>query len=118
MYHLIKENLNRSHHNSQLQVCEHAHQNCVKGNNSDILLFLTARAFGTLSYLTFILMLILMAKGYTITRGKLTSASTIKISVFFTLYFVTFVVLFIYEALVRNYWKAVMAICECMSKIN
>lgn len=59
-----------------------------------------ARAFGTLSYLTFILMLILMAKGYTITRGKLTSASTIKISVFFTLYFVTFVVLFIYEALV------------------
>uniref|UniRef100_K1QLI5 Uncharacterized protein n=1 Tax=Magallana gigas TaxID=29159 RepID=K1QLI5_MAGGI len=59
-----------------------------------------ARAFGTLSYLTFILMLILMAKGYTITRGKLTSASTIKISVFFTLYFVTFAVLFIYESLV------------------
>lgn len=59
-----------------------------------------ARAFGTMSYLTFILMLILMAKGYTITRGKLTSASTIKISVFFTLYFVTFAVLFIYESLV------------------
>ncbi|XP_048775740.2 transmembrane protein 145-like isoform X1 [Ostrea edulis] len=59
-----------------------------------------ARGFGTLSYLTFILMLILMAKGYTITRGRLTSASTIKVSVFFTLYFVTFVILFIYEALV------------------
>ncbi|KAK3107057.1 hypothetical protein FSP39_006021 [Pinctada imbricata] len=57
-----------------------------------------ARGFGSLSTLVFLLMIILMGKGYTITRGRLTTASTIKITVFFTLYTITYIVLFIYEA--------------------
>lgn len=50
-------------------------------------------------------MLILVGKGYTITRGKLTNASTIKIGVFFTLYTLAYATLFIYEAEVSLKWN-------------
>ena len=48
--------------------------------------------------LVFLLMLILMAKGYTITRGRLSTSGSIKITVFMTLYVIVYGVLFIYEA--------------------
>ncbi|XP_052803315.1 transmembrane protein 145-like isoform X2 [Mya arenaria] len=58
------------------------------------------RAFEALSTLVFLLMLILMGKGYTITRGKLSSMSTIKISVFMTIYTILYIVVFIWEAII------------------
>jgi len=61
---------------------------------------ISARAFESVSIMIFLLMLILMAKGYTITRGKLSNSSTIKITVFMTLYTITYVVIFIWEAIV------------------
>lgn len=59
---------------------------------------IVGRILASLSTLVFLLMLILVGKGYTITRGKLTNASTIKIGVFFTLYTLAYATLFIYEA--------------------
>ncbi len=50
--------------------------------------------------LVFLLMLILMGKGYTITRGRLSTSGSIKIAVFMTLFTITYIVLFIYEAVV------------------
>ncbi|XP_033758709.1 LOW QUALITY PROTEIN: transmembrane protein 145-like [Pecten maximus] len=59
---------------------------------------LAGRVFGALSDLVFLLMLILVGKGYTITRGRLPASSTIKVTVFFTLYTIVYAVLFVYEA--------------------
>ncbi|XP_050416029.1 transmembrane protein 145 [Patella vulgata] len=59
---------------------------------------LTARIFGSASILVFLLMLILMAKGYTITRGRLSSQGTIKLTVFTCIYIVVYSVMFIWEA--------------------
>ncbi|ESP00088.1 hypothetical protein LOTGIDRAFT_213289, partial [Lottia gigantea] len=59
---------------------------------------LTARIFGAASLLVFLLMLILMAKGYTITRGRLSQQGAIKITVFMCIYIVVYAVLFIWEA--------------------
>ncbi|XP_072948677.1 transmembrane protein 145-like [Epargyreus clarus] len=50
------------------------------------------------SEMTFLLLLILMAKGYTITRGRLKVAFTIKLTVFMCCYVVTYIVLFVYQA--------------------
>ena len=52
--------------------------------------------------ITFILMLILMGKGYTITRGKLRTTTWIKIIVFMFFYVLAYIVLFLVEAAVRN----------------
>ena len=49
---------------------------------------------------TFLLLLLLCAKGYTITRGRLRQASAVKMTVFLALYVVTWGVLFVYEQLV------------------
>ncbi|KAI0227168.1 Transmembrane protein 145 [Lamellibrachia satsuma] len=57
-----------------------------------------ARTLEAASTLTFLLMLILMAKGYTITRGRLSSSGSMKIAVFMTLYTIAYIALFIYEA--------------------
>ena len=65
-----------------------------------MLLFFSGRAFESLSTIIFLLMLILMGKGYTITRGKLSAISTIKITVFFTLYTIAYIVMFIWEGIV------------------
>ncbi|XP_052285418.1 transmembrane protein 145-like isoform X1 [Dreissena polymorpha] len=70
--------------------------------NGDKLQFIKsfARAFEAISIMVFLLMLILVGKGYTITRGKLSNVSTVKISVFMTLYTITYVVIFIWEAII------------------
>ncbi|KAJ1520514.1 hypothetical protein ONE63_003637 [Megalurothrips usitatus] len=46
---------------------------------------------------TFLLLLLLLAKGYTVTRGRLRVGSSIKLTIFMCLYVVTYVSLFIYE---------------------
>ncbi|XP_074652948.1 transmembrane protein 145-like isoform X4 [Tubulanus polymorphus] len=56
------------------------------------------RVFESGGVLTFELMLILLAKGYTVTRGRLSQSGTIKVTVFMTAYIIIYVVLFIYEA--------------------
>ncbi|XP_063439101.1 transmembrane protein 145-like isoform X5 [Mytilus trossulus] len=56
------------------------------------------RIFSTISEMIFLLMLVLMGKGYTITRGVLSTQSTIVISVFFSAYTVCYSAVFIYEA--------------------
>lgn len=62
------------------------------------------RIFETASILTFLLMLILMGKGYTITRGRLSTIGSVKIAIFMTLFVITYAVLFIYEANVSS-WR-------------
>jgi hypothetical protein len=53
-----------------------------------------------ISVLVFVLMLLLMGKGFTITRGKISTGGSIKIAIFMTLYAVTYAVLFFYQAMV------------------
>ncbi|XP_037081075.1 transmembrane protein 145-like [Pollicipes pollicipes] len=48
---------------------------------------------------TFLLLLLLCAKGYTITRGRLRQASAIKLTIFLSLYVVSWGILFVYEQL-------------------
>ena len=49
------------------------------------------------SEITFLLLMFLMAKGYTITRARLSTPSTVKITVFVNLYAVVYIFLFIYQ---------------------
>ncbi|XP_014256440.1 transmembrane protein 145-like [Cimex lectularius] len=51
------------------------------------------------SEVLFLVVLLLMAKGYTITRGRLRMASTVKLTIFICLYVVTFITMFVYEKL-------------------
>ncbi|KAL3886682.1 hypothetical protein ACJMK2_026661 [Sinanodonta woodiana] len=53
--------------------------------------------FESLYEISFLLLLVLMAKGYTITRGRLTNISTIKVAIFFTLYVFAYAILIIWE---------------------
>ncbi|KAJ8957962.1 hypothetical protein NQ318_001962 [Aromia moschata] len=46
----------------------------------------------------FLLLLLLLAKGYTITRGRLPLPASIKLTIFMCLYTVTYMSIFIYEA--------------------
>ncbi|CRL08386.1 CLUMA_CG021397, isoform A [Clunio marinus] len=48
--------------------------------------------------IAFLLLMLLMAKGYTITRARLSTLSTVKITVFINLYIVVFISLYIYQA--------------------
>lgn len=59
----------------------------------------TGRISQAASTIIFVLMLILMAKGYSITRGRLPQTSLVKITVFFVLYVVIYITLFIWEGL-------------------
>uniref|UniRef100_A0ABM0N1I0 Transmembrane protein 145-like n=1 Tax=Saccoglossus kowalevskii TaxID=10224 RepID=A0ABM0N1I0_SACKO len=59
---------------------------------------ITGRVFYSLSQLTFLLMLILLAKGYTVTRGRISHSGSVKIAVFMTLYCMVYIGLFISEA--------------------
>lgn len=54
------------------------------------------------SEISFLTLVLLMAKGYTITRARLSSSSTIKLTVFVNLYIVTYISLFIYQSQVSN----------------
>lgn len=51
--------------------------------------------------ISFLLLMLLMAKGYTITRARLSTASTVKITVFINLYIVVYIGLYIYQAEVK-----------------
>ncbi|XP_037875212.1 uncharacterized protein LOC105842284 [Bombyx mori] len=51
-----------------------------------------------LAEMSFLLLLVLLAKGYTITRGRLKVGFTVKLTVFMCCYLVTYVVLFVYQA--------------------
>lgn len=46
----------------------------------------------------YLLLLLLLAKGFTITRGRLPLAASVKLTVFMCLYIVTYISIFIYEA--------------------
>lgn len=51
------------------------------------------------SEITFLLLLLLMAKGYTITRARLSSCSIVKLTMFINTYIVAYISLFIYQAI-------------------
>lgn len=76
---------------------------------------IAGRIFEAISVMTFLLMLILMGKGYTITRGRLSNSGSIKIAVFMTLYIIVFAVLFIYEAEVSG--KQYLVTCHSVNKM-
>lgn len=61
---------------------------------------MVGRVFEVISILIFIVMLLLMGKGFTITRGRISTSGSIKIAVFMTLYTIAYAVLFIYQAMV------------------
>ncbi|KAK7868393.1 hypothetical protein R5R35_013680 [Gryllus longicercus] len=57
------------------------------------------RLLEAISETIFLLLLLLLAKGFTVTRGRLRLASTVKLTVFMCLYTVSYLVIFIYERL-------------------
>ncbi|KAK7471682.1 hypothetical protein BaRGS_00035655 [Batillaria attramentaria] len=59
----------------------------------------TGRLFQAAGTAVFLLMLLLMAKGYTITRGRLTQMSTVRLTIFFCLYIIVNITLFIWEGM-------------------
>lgn len=50
----------------------------------------------------FLLLLLLLAKGFTITRGRLPLKGAVKLTVFMCLYITTYLTIFVYEALVQK----------------
>lgn len=54
--------------------------------------------FMSASEISFLLLLLLMAKGYTISRARLSSCSIVKLTMFINSYIVSYIVLFIYQA--------------------
>ncbi|GLV38345.1 hypothetical protein CBL_13104 [Carabus blaptoides fortunei] len=52
----------------------------------------------------FLLLLLLLAKGYTTTRGRLPLSASVKLTVFMCLYVITYLTLFIYEAKANFYY--------------
>ncbi|KAJ7382299.1 hypothetical protein OS493_035880 [Desmophyllum pertusum] len=60
-------------------------------------LMVVGRAGHFISHVVFLIMLILMAKGWTVTRGRISSSGQIKLSIFGTVYTVCFAILFFYE---------------------
>lgn len=50
------------------------------------------------SEVSFLTLMLLLAKGYTITRGRLSSSSTIKLTIFINIYIVAYIGLFIFQA--------------------
>jgi hypothetical protein len=49
-------------------------------------------------YMIFLVMLLLMAKGFTITRGRISTSGVLKLVVFMIAYGIVYAVLFFYEA--------------------
>lgn len=62
----------------------------------------TGRVCESASEIVYLLLLLLLAKGFTVTRGRLRLASSIKLTIFMCLYVVTYTVLFVYERQVRH----------------
>lgn len=63
-------------------------------------LSVAGRACHFISHVVFLIMLILMAKGWTVTRGRISSGGQIKLSIFGTVYTLCFAILFFYEVAV------------------
>ncbi|MED6268273.1 hypothetical protein CHARACLAT_020666, partial [Characodon lateralis] len=55
----------------------------------------------SVSFLVFLLMLILLGKGFTVTRARISHSGSVKLSIYMTVYTITYVILFIYEAEVQ-----------------
>lgn len=60
--------------------------------------------------IAFLLLLLLMAKGYTITRARLSSCSIVKLTIFINTYIVAYVILFIYQAEAFDPGEVIVAI--------
>ena len=54
------------------------------------------------SEVIYLLLILLMAKGYTITRARISSSSTIKLTIFINIYIVAYISLFIFQANVSD----------------
>ncbi|KAK5861871.1 hypothetical protein PBY51_017313 [Eleginops maclovinus] len=65
------------------------------GNGS---LKLLGKLLFSVSFLVFLLMLILLGKGFTVTRARISHSGSVKLSIYMTVYTITYVILFIYEA--------------------
>ncbi|XP_072122378.1 transmembrane protein 145 isoform X4 [Mobula birostris] len=65
------------------------------GNHSIKIL---AKLLNSVSFLVFLLLLMVLAKGFTVTRGQISCTGSVKLAVYMTLYTVTHAVLFVYEA--------------------
>lgn len=50
------------------------------------------------SEISFLALMLLMAKGYTITRARLSTCTTVKLTVFINLYIIIYITLFVYRA--------------------
>eukprot|EP00794_Sanderia_malayensis_P011259 gene11259-12439_t len=56
------------------------------------------RGFHSIADVIFLLLLVLLAKGWTVTRGRISSSGQVKLGVFFTLYVIIYIAMYIYEA--------------------
>uniref|UniRef100_A0A8C5CGX4 Transmembrane protein 145 n=1 Tax=Gadus morhua TaxID=8049 RepID=A0A8C5CGX4_GADMO len=65
------------------------------GNGS---LKLMGKLLFSVSFLVFLLMLILLGKGFTVTRARISPSGSVKLSIYMTVYTITYIILFIYEA--------------------
>lgn len=61
-----------------------------------------------MSETSFLLLLLLLVKGYTVTRGRLPISASIKLTVFMCIYAVTYVSIFIYEAKVMIRYTTIL----------
>ncbi|XP_076135731.1 transmembrane protein 145 [Alosa pseudoharengus] len=52
----------------------------------------------SVSFLIFLLMLIVLGKGFTVTRARISHSGSVKLSIYMTIYTITYIILFIYEA--------------------
>ncbi|KAK4805277.1 hypothetical protein QYF61_002903 [Mycteria americana] len=82
---------------SLLFCCVYWGQYACDGVGSGSLKILAKLLF-SVSFLIFLLMLILLGKGFTVTRGRISHAGSVRLSVYMTLYSITHVVLLTYEA--------------------
>ena len=57
-----------------------------------------------IAQIIFLLMLILVAKGYTITRGRLRKITVIKLIIFFSIYLIAYIVSFICAEVVSPFF--------------
>lgn len=63
---------------------------------------LVGRLADAIAETVFLLMLILLAKGYTVTRGRLRTPTVIKLIVFFTIYVIAYIVTFCFSEIVSS----------------
>ncbi|XP_038949510.1 transmembrane protein 145 isoform X1 [Rattus norvegicus] len=82
---------------SLLFFCIYWGQYATDGIGNDSVKILAKLLFSS-SFLIFLLTLILLGKGFTVTRGRISHSGSVKLSVYMTLYTLTHVVLLIYEA--------------------